>query len=66
MLYEAAADPGYFDVVHSHYWLSGQVGTVAAERWNVPLVHTMHTMAKVKNLMLAGHGRPRADRARVR
>ena len=40
---------GYYDVVHSHYWLSGQVGWLAAERWGVPLVHTMHTMAKVKN-----------------
>ena len=45
--------PGYYDLVHSHYWLSGQVGTVASERWNVPLVHTMHTMAKVKNAQLA-------------
>lgn len=45
--------PGSFDVVHSHYWLSGQVGTVARERWGVPLVHSMHTMAKVKNARLA-------------
>ena len=29
-----------------------------AERWNVPLVHTMHTMAKVKNLALADGDRP--------
>jgi len=50
---EVEQDPGHFDLVHSHYWLSGQVGTVARERWNVPLVHTMHTMAKVKNAMLA-------------
>ncbi|HWS56974.1 MAG TPA: glycosyltransferase, partial [Actinotalea sp.] len=41
-----------FDVVHSHYWLSGQVGWLLAERWDVPLVHTMHTMAKVKNVAL--------------
>jgi len=39
--------------VHSHYWLSGQVGWLAAERWDVPLVHTMHTMARVKNAALA-------------
>ena len=39
--------------MHSHYWLSGQVGWLAAERWGVPLVHSMHTMAKVKNLTLA-------------
>ncbi len=50
---EVEREPGYFDLVHSHYWLSGQVGTVARERWNVPLVHSMHTMAKVKNASLA-------------
>ena len=43
----------FYDLVHSHYWLSGQVGWLASERWNVPLVHTMHTMAKVKNSTLA-------------
>ncbi|MFI5100577.1 MAG: D-inositol-3-phosphate glycosyltransferase [Actinomycetes bacterium] len=50
---EASHEPGYFDLVHSHYWLSGQVGSLAAERWQVPLVHSMHTMAKVKNAALA-------------
>lgn len=50
---EVEQGPHHFDLVHSHYWLSGQVGTVAAERWAVPLVHTMHTMAKVKNAHLA-------------
>ncbi|MCE1177756.1 MAG: D-inositol-3-phosphate glycosyltransferase [Micrococcales bacterium] len=43
----------HFSLVHSHYWLSGQVGWLAADRWRVPLVHTMHTMARVKNLHLA-------------
>ena len=50
---EAVHEPGYFDLVHSHYWLSGQVGWLAKERWGVPLVHSMHTMAKVKNASLA-------------
>jgi len=50
---EAMHEPGYFDLVHSHYWLSGQVGWLAKERWGVPLVHSMHTMAKVKNANLA-------------
>lgn len=50
---EARHDPGYYDVVHSHYWLSGQVGWLARERWGVPLVHTAHTLAKVKNAALA-------------
>ncbi len=55
---EATHEPGYFDLVHSHYWLSGQVGTVLRERWGVPLVHSMHTMAKVKNAALAEGDRP--------
>lgn len=50
---EAIHEPGWYDVIHSHYWLSGQVGLLARDRWAVPLVHTMHTMAKVKNASLA-------------
>lgn len=50
---EAARPEGFYDVIHSHYWLSGQVGWLATDRWDVPLVHTMHTMARVKNLHLA-------------
>lgn len=50
---EAMYEPGYYDVIHSHYWLSGQVGALARDRWRVPLVHSMHTMAKVKNSLLA-------------
>ena len=43
----------YYDVIHSHYWLSGQLGWMVSERTGIPLVHTMHTMAKVKNQALA-------------
>ena len=50
---EAAFAPGRYDLVHAHYWLSGQVGAVAAERWGVPLIQSMHTLGKVKNLALA-------------
>ncbi len=50
---EASHPLGHYDVVHSHYWLSGQVGALARDRWGVPLVHSMHTMAKVKNDALA-------------
>ncbi len=55
---EAARREGWFDLVHSHYWLSGQVGWLAKERWGVPLVHTMHTMGRVKNRDLAPGDRP--------
>ena len=50
---EARHEPGYYNLVHSHYWLSGQVGWLARDRWGVPLVHTAHTLAAVKNLSLA-------------
>ena len=55
---EAARPPGYYDLIHSHYWLSGQVGWLAKDRWGVPLVHTAHTLAKVKNALLADGDRP--------
>jgi D-inositol-3-phosphate glycosyltransferase len=61
---EALHEPGHYDVVHSHYWLSGQVGWLARDRWSVPLIHTAHTLAKVKNAALADGDRPE-PRARV-
>ncbi|WP_437440533.1 D-inositol-3-phosphate glycosyltransferase [Nocardioides eburneus] len=61
---EAAHPVGYYDAVHSHYWLSGQVGALARDRWGVPLVHSMHTMAKVKNDALADGDAPEPE-ARV-
>ncbi|MDI3330858.1 MAG: glycosyltransferase [Micrococcus sp.] len=36
-------------IVHSHYWLSGLAGLTVADSLDAPLVHTMHTMAAVKN-----------------
>jgi D-inositol-3-phosphate glycosyltransferase len=55
---EARHEPGYYDVVHSHYWLSGQVGWLARDRWGVPLVHSAHTLARVKNAALAAGDPP--------
>ncbi|RFS83697.1 D-inositol-3-phosphate glycosyltransferase [Actinomadura spongiicola] len=55
---EAAHEPGHYDLLHTHYWLSGQAGWAAKKRWGVPLVHSMHTMAKVKNAALADGDRP--------
>ena len=55
---EARSEPGHYDVIHSHYWLSGQVGYLARDRWGVPLVHSAHTLAKVKNAALAADDEP--------
>lgn len=46
-----------FTVMHSHYWISGQIALPVRERHGLPLVHTMHTMGRVKNLSLAAGDR---------
>lgn len=62
---EAGHAPGHYDLIHSHYWLSGQAGLVASEHWGVPLVHTAHTLAAVKNAVLAAGDTPEPDSRRI-
>ncbi|MEU9038338.1 D-inositol-3-phosphate glycosyltransferase [Streptomyces sp. NPDC048352] len=50
-----------YDLVHSHYWLSGQAGRIAAAGWRIPLVHTAHTLARVKNAALADGDAPEPE-----
>ncbi|WP_345741937.1 D-inositol-3-phosphate glycosyltransferase [Serinicoccus marinus] len=49
---------GHYDVIHAHYWLSGQAGGLTSRRFDVPLVQTMHTLARVKNRALAAGDLP--------
>lgn len=37
-----------YDIVYSHYWLSGLVGELVRERYNLPLIHIFHTLAFLK------------------
>jgi D-inositol-3-phosphate glycosyltransferase len=53
---------GRYDIIHSHYWVSGVAGLELSGLWGVPLVHTMHTMAKVKNLLLQSGEKPEPRR----
>ncbi|MEA2556556.1 MAG: D-inositol-3-phosphate glycosyltransferase [Actinomycetota bacterium] len=53
-----------YDIVHSHYWLSGWVGRSAKEEWGTPLVASFHTLGKVKNYSLA-RGEPPESAARL-
>ncbi|WP_010540924.1 D-inositol-3-phosphate glycosyltransferase [Dietzia alimentaria] len=62
---EAGQAPGHYDLIHSHYWLSGQAGLVAAEHWGVPLVHTAHTLAAVKNAVLTNGDTPEPESRRI-
>ncbi len=38
-----------YDLIHSHYWLSGQVGRMARRAWGTPHITTFHTLAAVKH-----------------
>ena len=38
-----------YDIVHSHYWLSGWVANLLKRYWNAPTVHVFHTLAHLKN-----------------
>src|SRR5206468_4219264 len=42
-----------YDMVHSHYWLSGEAARHLAPEWSVPFVHTFHTLGRVRNQRLA-------------
>ena len=46
-----------FDVIHSHYWLSGLVGKQIANKHNKPLVYTSHSLG----IFLDGYNKERVD-----
>ena len=52
-LLRAGERHGPYDVLHSHYWVSGWVARLARERWDSPVVHSFHTLGRVKNNSLA-------------
>jgi D-inositol-3-phosphate glycosyltransferase len=43
-----------YDLIHSHYWLSGHIGMAQSRLWDVPHVATFHTLAKTKMRARAG------------
>lgn len=50
----AAEEGTGYDLVHSHYWLSGPAGIALAQTWNKPHVATFHTLAEVKRQARSG------------
>ncbi|MDK7181086.1 D-inositol-3-phosphate glycosyltransferase [Corynebacterium riegelii] len=58
----ARANSVDYDLIHSHYWLSGQVGWLLSDLAGVPLVHTGHTWAAVKNAYAADASESEARR----
>lgn len=38
-----------YDLIHSHYWLSGEAALALRRSWGVPVVHMFHTLGAMKN-----------------
>src|SRR3989440_142892 len=49
VLRQARHAPDGYSLIHSHYWLSGWTAARLAAEWDLPWVHTAHTLARVKN-----------------
>jgi len=47
-----------YDLIFSHYWLSGLVGECLQQRWNVPHITMFHTLGAVKNTIGVGEDEP--------
>jgi D-inositol-3-phosphate glycosyltransferase len=49
-----AAEKGlHYDIIHSHYWMSGLAAEMLSEAWDVPIVHMFHTLGEMKNRIAA-------------
>lgn len=47
-----------FDIVHSHYWLSGRTGVRIKNKYGIPLANSFHTLGKVKDRSRAASEMP--------
>ena len=43
----------HYDLIHSHYWMSGIAAEILAQDWKVPVVHMFHTLGEMKNRIAA-------------
>jgi D-inositol-3-phosphate glycosyltransferase len=39
----------HYDVIHSHYWMSGLAANQLSQAWGTPIVHMFHTLGEMKN-----------------
>ena len=58
---DAVANQTPAGLVHSHYWMSGQVGEQVASAWQVDHVQSLHTVAVLKNRNLALVDQPEGE-----
>lgn len=44
-----------YDLIHSHYWMSGMAAKMLKAAWGIPVIHMFHTLGHMKN-RVAGFG----------
>jgi len=42
-----------YNIIHSHYWLSGIAAIKLKEKWNLPIIHMFHTLSRLKNINIS-------------
>jgi D-inositol-3-phosphate glycosyltransferase len=55
-----------YDVVHSHYWISGMAGRRLAAQWDVPHVQMFHTLSRIKSKFAGSAPDARRERTEIR
>jgi D-inositol-3-phosphate glycosyltransferase len=60
----AAQEGIRYDLIHSHYWLSGLVAEKLRHAWGTPIVHMFHTLGQMKN-RIAQYDSERAPQERL-
>ncbi|HEX9373991.1 MAG TPA: glycosyltransferase, partial [Roseiflexaceae bacterium] len=43
-----------YDLIHSHYWISGEAALSLRRSWGAPMVHMFHTLGAMKNRVARG------------
>ncbi|WP_432418614.1 D-inositol-3-phosphate glycosyltransferase [Corynebacterium breve] len=54
-----------YDLIHAHYWLSGQIGWLLRDLWEIPLIFTGHTWAAVKNAHRSANDSSESEARRI-
>lgn len=57
----AAEENLNYDVIYSHYWLSGWVAHELRGKWHIPVVQMFHTLGRMKNRIAQEQGQVEAD-----
>ncbi len=60
----AQAEAVQYDLIHSHYWLSGLVAEKLRDAWGIPIVQMFHTLGRMKN-RIAQDDSQRAPQVRI-